>query len=158
MLIEKNFKLNAAPSIVWPYLIDASLQKKWITGLVENRLLDAHQQVGSKFVMRVREGNKIAQYEGEILVFEKHREFSMMFSGGNFKMGTKMFVDYRLSDVDALETNLYYRSKMEIEEPSILFTLCMPLMRAFSIIQIKSFMRKLKIMVEKDQHKVSQHA
>ncbi len=64
--------------------------------------------VGSRFTQQIREGGRVAEYEGEILAYDKPHHIAIRLSGTPFEMR----VDYRFSAIDANRTRLDYAVDM----------------------------------------------
>ncbi len=131
---------------VWPYLVEPEKTPLWMKGVVESRLTsDGPPRAGSTFLMRIREGRKIADYRGEYLVVEPGKRLGLRITGGCFREGMEMRVNYRLSDAGE-RTCVDYECACEAK--GFLMRLLGPLFRAFARMQVKGFFRALKGLVE----------
>jgi hypothetical protein len=136
------------PTDLWPYLEQPLLQKQWMKGLLENTpTSQGPTRVGSTFRMKFKEGGKVSEYEGEITGYEKYRYLGIRMRGGAMQNDTAMLVDYRLADLNG-RTRLDYVCKREGPELGLFLRMLTPVFAFFGKMQLKSFMRKLKSLVE----------
>jgi hypothetical protein len=64
--------------------------------------------VGSRFTQQIREGNRTATYDGEILAHDKPDHLALKLSSAQYTM----HIDYRFHAVDAERTRLDYTVEM----------------------------------------------
>jgi carbon monoxide dehydrogenase subunit G len=148
MRIDYSMELGCTPDQLWPYLEDPQRQKQWMKGLLENTATsEGPQRVGSTFRMRIKEGGKVAEYDGQITGYEKNRYLGIRMWGGALPKEAAMNVDYRLADLNG-RTRLDYVCRMEGAKFGWFMRMLMPLFAFFGKMQLKSFMRKLKSLVE----------
>lgn len=148
MRIDYSMEVSCSPDQLWQYLEQPELQKQWMKGLLENQATsEGPTRVGSTFRMKIKEGGKTADYEGQITGYEKNRHMGLRMWGGGFPKDMVMNVDYRLADLNG-RTRLDYVCKLEGPPPGFLMRLFMPLGACFARMQFKSFMKKLKSLVE----------
>lgn len=148
MHIEYRCEIRCTPRQLWPFLGEAEKQKLWLTTLLEMVPTSPLRQVaGATFDMRVREGRRIASYEGRIDAYEPPRHLGVSFWGGFFPPGMVMRVDYRLADLDG-KTRLEYYAEINTEELRGPIRLAIPVARVFSFFQLRYFMRNLKRLAE----------
>ena len=148
MRIDYSMELSCTPDQVWPYLEDPELQKQWMKGLLENQSTsEGPTRVGSTFRMRIKEGSRTADYEGQVTAYEKQRHLGIRMWGGGLPKDTAIVVDYRLADLNG-RTRLDYVCQLQGPPPGLFMRLMMPLGAMFARMQLKSFMRKLKSLVE----------
>ena len=148
MRIEYREEIRCTPWQVWPYLNEADKQKLWLTTLVE--IVPTSQiprAVGSTFDLRVREGRRIAHYEGRISGYDPPRHLGVSFWGGSFGPGVIMQVDYRLADLET-RTRLEYYAEIDTKSLRGPIKLAIPIARVFTFFQIRYFMRNLKRLAE----------
>jgi hypothetical protein len=131
---------------LWPFLDEPERQKLWLKGLLSNELTSAGPvRAGSTFHMRIKEGRKVGEYDGEITAHEPPRHLGLRFWGGGLK-GLVMQVDYRLSE-EGGRTRLDYAAKFE-GRCGLLLRLLLPLLRLFGKMQLRSFFKTLKRLAE----------
>ena len=95
---------------VWSLIDDSENLKQWMEGLVETTYpdgFDRRRAVGTRFVQRIREGGRVADYAGEIVAYDPPRHLGIMVGNRVFRMQ----VDYRLTPV-AVGTRLDYSALM----------------------------------------------
>jgi uncharacterized protein YndB with AHSA1/START domain len=134
--------------VLWRHIEDPELQKKWMKGLLENRLTSAGGPgVGSTFTMKIQEGRKPADYQGEMTAYEPPRHLGIRFWGGGFPAGMVVKVDYRLSAVEG-GTRLDYACATEGRCLPWWLRLLRPLLAAFCKMQLRGFLKALRKLVE----------
>lgn len=148
MHIEYRAEFRCRPADLWPLLDDPGRQKLWMTTLVEIvPTSPIARAAGSTFDMRVREGRRIAQYEGRINSYEPLRHLGVSFWGGALGPGVVMTVDYRLADLGD-RTRLEYAADIDTDQLPGPFKLAIPLARVFTFFQLRYFMRNLRRLAE----------
>jgi hypothetical protein len=145
---EYSTKIGCPPDDLWLFLDEPELQKQWMKGLVANEISDpGGDRTGATFQMRIREGARLADYEGEILVHDRPTHLAVRFWGGSLKPCMVVRVDYRLTPVgDA--TRLDIVSELVAGEPGPLMRLILPLVKLFNLLQLRGFMKSLKRLAE----------
>jgi len=95
---ERHTMVIAAPiARVWAMIDDAENLKRWMEGLVETTYpdgFDRRRAVGTRFVQRIREGGRVADYAGEIVTYDPPRHLGFVVGNSVFRMQ----VDYRLAE------------------------------------------------------------
>jgi hypothetical protein len=148
MRIDYSVEFSCSPPQLWPYLEDPQLQKQWMKGLEEMSSTSAGPtRAGSTFRMKIKEGGSVAEYQGQVTSYEKHRHLGIRFWGGHMEEGATMLVDYRLADLNG-RTRLDYVCRREGPQFGLFMRMLMPLFMFFNKMQLKGFMRKLKSLVE----------
>jgi len=148
MFIEQSTQIDCKPDQLWPFLEEPELQKKWMKGLVANESTsEGPTRLGSRFRMRIKEGNRISDYDGEITAFNRPKELGVRFWGGNFGPGMAMRANYVLVPHDG-GTRLDYSCQLEAAKLPLWMKLMMPVFKIFSRWQLKSFLKKLKQLAE----------
>jgi hypothetical protein len=133
---------------LWRHISEPELQKKWMKGLLENRpTSDGPPRPGSTFTMKIQEGPKASEYQGEVIAHEAPDHLAIRFWGGCFPADLVMRVDYRLSEAGG-QTRLDYVAQREKGQCPFWMRLLLPLMVVFSKMQLRNFMKKLKGLVE----------
>ena len=70
--------INASPEVVFSYLTDVDLMKRWLPGLVAvEPISDVPFQVGSKSRTTFEENGERVEYEEEILRFQENETLSV---------------------------------------------------------------------------------
>jgi hypothetical protein len=148
MHTEYRAEFRCTPWQLWPFLDDADKQKLWMTTLVDVLPTSPLERaVGTTFDMRVREGRRIAQYEGRIHAYDPPRHLGVSFWGGALGPGVVMQVDYRLADLGS-RTRLEYNAEVNTEQLPGPLKLAIPLARVFTFFQLRYFMRNLRRVAE----------
>jgi uncharacterized protein YndB with AHSA1/START domain len=90
--------ISASPERVFRLLDDPGQMKRWMQGLEETTFTrrDPGNPVGARFRQRLREGDKVAEYDGEILAYEKPAHLVMRIGDEHFSVD----IDYRLTAVE----------------------------------------------------------
>ncbi|MEW6129369.1 MAG: SRPBCC family protein [Acidobacteriota bacterium] len=96
MQFTYNLQINAPIQKVFALVDDEQNLKLWMDGLEETiypESLNRQNPVGTKFKQRIREGRRIAEYDGEVLVYENPTHLAIIIGNQQFTMQ----VDYRFS-------------------------------------------------------------
>lgn len=110
MKIEMSLKINASIDRVFYYLDDDERIKMWMQNLIETKYtndVDKEKPVGTRFKQKLKEGNKIKEYTGEVTGYEKPYYISVRLWVNNVTIQ----VDYRLKQ-EGESTVLNYSSEM----------------------------------------------
>ena len=146
MNITTTTDINSPPATVWTYLDDSEKIKQWMKGVEEDvPTSEGPTGVGSTFRMRIREGRQLADYDGEILVYDVNRHMRVRLVGGCMKEPMKMTVDYVLTPIDGDGTRLDYACTGEVGG---VWRLLAPVMKPIVKLQLRGFMRRLKSLAE----------
>jgi uncharacterized protein YndB with AHSA1/START domain len=141
-------EFNCTPERLWPFLAEPEQQKRWMKGLLENtRTGTGPDGVGSTFRMKIKEGGRVQDYDGETVAFDPPRHLAVRFWGGAFKEGMVVRVDYRLTPGDG-RTRLDYVCEMETGRLGLFLRLLLPLIKLFSKMQLRGFLKTLKRLAE----------
>lgn len=148
MRIEYRMDIRCRAELLWRFLDEADKQKQWLTTLIDIEPTSAvPRTAGSTFDMRVREGRRIAHYEGRINAYDPPRHLGVSFWGGFFPPATMMRVDYRIADLGA-QSRLEYYAEIDLSSVRGPIKLAIPLARVFAFFQLRYFMRTLKRLAE----------
>src|SRR5262245_8948261 len=99
--------------VLWRHIEEPELQKKWMKGLLENRpTSEGPAGPGSTFAMKIQEGGRVSEYQGEVTACDPPRQLGIRFWGGGFPNGMVMKVDYRLRE-EGGQTRLDYAAELE---------------------------------------------
>ncbi|MBI3837126.1 MAG: SRPBCC domain-containing protein [Planctomycetia bacterium] len=148
MHVEFRAECRCTPWELWRFLDETEKQKLWMTTLLEiTTTSQLPRAVGTTFDMRVREGRRIARYEGRINAYDPPRHLGVSFWGGALSRGVVMQVDYRLADLGS-RTRLEYYALIDTEPLSGPIKLAIPIARVFMFFQLRYFMRNLKRLAE----------
>jgi carbon monoxide dehydrogenase subunit G len=148
MPIECTTAIACTPEHLWPFLAEPELQKQWMKGLEDNRpTSDGPRGVGSTFQMHIKEGGRVAVYDGEVTAHDPPRHLGVRFWGGALRPGMAMRADYHLSAVDG-QTRLDYVAAVECKRMGFFMRLLMPLFMLFGRMQLKAFLKTLKRLAE----------
>jgi len=152
MRIEHSMEIACSPEHLWLYLEEPEKQKLWMKGVLSNEPAEAGQtRVGSRSVMKIKEGGKVASYNIEVLHYEPYQHMGIKMWGGSFG-DMEAFVDYTLTDLKG-RTRLDYL--FNAEPKSFLMKLMGTIFKWFSVMQLKSFFKTLKSLAEAPQQQVS---
>src|SRR5436190_11509544 len=87
-----------SPDRLWRFIEEPELQKQWMKGLQDNQQTSAGPTgVGSTFRMTIKEGGKVADYDGTLTAYDPPRHLAVEMTGKNFPGGMVLHVDYRLT-------------------------------------------------------------
>lgn len=148
MRIEYRIEIRCTPKQLWPFLDEPDRQRQWLTTLLD--IVPTSQQpraVGTTFDMRVREGRRIAKYEGRINSYSPPRHLGVSFWGGPFQPGMVMSVDYRIAELP-IGCRVEYYAELNLEDLRGPIKLAIPIARLFSFFQLRYFFRNLKRVAE----------
>jgi uncharacterized protein YndB with AHSA1/START domain len=102
----------AAPAErVWMLIDDQENLKRWMDGLEETTYpdgLDRSRPIGTRFVQRIREGGRVAEYQGVVTAYDRLKHLGIEIGNRAFTMA----VDYRLTPVPE-GTRLDYTATMK---------------------------------------------
>ena len=137
-----------SPETLWAHIAEPEKQKLWMKGLLSNEPTSPGPRgVGSTFRMRIQEGRKAADYDGEVTAYDAPRHMGVVLWGGNFPKGMKVRVEYRLTPEGAT-TRLDYACNAEMPNAGLLMKLMGVIFRLFGKLQLRGFMRALRKQVE----------
>jgi carbon monoxide dehydrogenase subunit G len=122
-------------------------------GLLENEQSEP-RGVGSTFRMRIQEGRKAADYDGEVTAYDPPRHLAVRFGGGALPKGMCMRVDYRLTPLGG-RTRLDYVAEADTARLPWVFKLLMPLAQLFGRLQLRGFLRTLQRLAEEEGRKAA---
>lgn len=97
MAITRTIEIDAPIERVFDLVDKPENLRRWIDGLEETTYLDEPDPaspVGTRFKQRIREGGRVAEYEGEVTAYEKPRHLGVRIGNTRFEMD----VDYRFSE------------------------------------------------------------
>jgi len=147
MRTEYTTTIACPPERLWTFLEEPELQKQWMKGLLANEPTSGHRTVGSTFRLKIQEGRRVAEYDGEVTARDQPRHLGIRFWGGNMPKGMIMRVDYRLAAA-ADGTRLDYLAELESGSFPFMLKLLLPLIQLFSRWQLRRFMQTLKQLAE----------
>jgi carbon monoxide dehydrogenase subunit G len=101
MQVTLTREFACTPERLFSFLEEPEKQKQWMKGLLETQAVGEEQPgiVGSKFRMKIKEGRKVADYDGVITAYDKPKQLAIDMTGPTFPAGAVMHVDYRLADL-----------------------------------------------------------
>lgn len=153
MNINYSTEINAPSNVLWTWLDDSEKIKLWMKGVEDDvPTSDGPRRVGSTFRMKIREGRKVTEYDGTITAYEPCRYLAIDMVGGCMGPMT-MHVDYRLEEVGAGRTRLDYSCRAS-DVPALWRALGL-LFRPMVKMQLKGFMRTLKMRAEEEANAVT---
>ncbi|MGE7023211.1 SRPBCC family protein [Solibacillus cecembensis] len=106
MLITSQIEIQAPIEVVFSYLEDNDKQKEWMTGLEGTEYVtdfDSSNPVGVKFKQKLKEGNRIQEYEGQVTAYTKNNNLSIQMDHPSFLIN----VSYSLKEISAHSSILY---------------------------------------------------
>jgi hypothetical protein len=92
---QNQVHIRAAQDKVFHFLADPEAAKAWVTGLVDivPSSPGSLQTVGGRFKERVKEGSRIAEYDGEILAYDRPRAYAVRMENGQFTLNIRFALD-----------------------------------------------------------------
>jgi uncharacterized protein YndB with AHSA1/START domain len=137
------------PERLWRFIEEPELQKQWMKGLQDNQQTSAGPNgLGSTFRMKIKEGGKVADYDGKVTAYDPPRHLAVEMTGGQLPPGSLLRVDYRLTAQNGA-THLDYVAGMDMTNPLPWWMrLMMPLGKIFMKMQLRGFMKTLKRFAE----------
>jgi carbon monoxide dehydrogenase subunit G len=149
MRVVCHKEINCTPEHLWSFLAEPDQQKRWMKGLLENaRTGPGPDGVGSTFRLKIKEGRRVQEYDGETVAFDPPRHLAVRFWGGAFKEGMVMRVDYRLTPLDG-RTRLDYVAELEAGcRLGLFLRLLLPLIKLFGKMQLRGFLKTLQRLAE----------
>jgi carbon monoxide dehydrogenase subunit G len=148
MRIAVTHLFTCSPETLWAHIEEPEKQKRWMKGLLSNEPTSPGARgVGSTFRMRIKEGRKAADYDGEVTAHDAPRHLEVVMGGGNFPKGMTMRVEYRLT-AQGGQTRLDYVCKAEMPKAGVFMKLMFVVFRLFGRMQLRGFMRALRKQVE----------
>lgn len=111
MQITLSTDINAPIERAFATVDDQDKILEWAEGveaITPGTPWDPDNPVGSRFTQTIREGGRLATYDGEILAYDKPHHIAITLSSAQFTMR----VDYRFSAIDADRTRLDYAVEM----------------------------------------------
>jgi uncharacterized protein YndB with AHSA1/START domain len=109
MVLRHSLEIEAPIGKVFPLVEDPERIKLWMKGLEETVYVTARNRenpVGTRFKQRIREGRRVAEYEGEVTAYEKPTHLAVRIGNEKFAFD----VDYRLTDLGG-RTRLDYTAE-----------------------------------------------
>ena len=149
MRLEHQVDIDCSPDQVWPWIEESEKQKQWMHGVVSNEpTSEPVNEVGSTFLMKIKEGKRVTDYNGTITTFEQPRKLGVKLVGSCGKGSPmEMQVDYALTDLGG-RTRLCYDA--DWETIGFVMKLFTPVMYVMGKIFIKKFFKSLKTLAEKE--------
>lgn len=116
MRVTRTVVVNRSPEELWPHLHEPDEMLRWMPRLVKVIPHDSSSAMGpgARFLMKIQEPRKVADYEGEILTYEPPERLRLKLWGGSFKEAETMFGEYRLEDLGG-RTRLVYDVQKDLE-------------------------------------------
>jgi uncharacterized protein YndB with AHSA1/START domain len=144
MRITYQLDIEAPIGAVFEQIDDDQKLKLWMEGLEETVYpsgRDPQNPLGTRFIQKIREGNRVGEYAGEVIAYEKPKRLAIDIGNRQFTMR----VDYRLSPTPA-GTRLDYSA--ETIKATWLVRLLGKLFSAFTRRLLDRQMKKLKEVAE----------
>ncbi|MEK4426085.1 SRPBCC family protein [Solibacillus sp. FSL K6-1523] len=146
MLITNQIEIQAPIEVVFSYLEDNDKQKEWMTGLEGTEYVtdfDSNNPVGVQFKQKLKEGNRIQVYEGQVTEYTKNNKLSIQMDHPSFLIS----VSYSLKEISAHSSILYITE--EVTPKTISGKILSFLFRGFMKKGLEKQMMALKQCVEK---------
>ncbi len=149
MRLEHSIEIDCSPDQLWPWLTEPDRQMQWMHGVISNEpTSEPVNEVGSTFLMKIKEGKRVTDYNGTITTFEQPRKLGVKLVGSCGKGSPmEMQVDYALTDLGG-RTRLCYDA--DWETIGFVMKLFTPVMYVMGKIFIKKFFKSLKTLAEKE--------
>ncbi|MFJ5770110.1 SRPBCC family protein [Psychrobacillus sp. NPDC093180] len=149
MLITSQTEIQASKEVVFSYLEDNEKQKEWMTGLEGTEYLtefDSNNPVGIKFKQRLREGNRIQEYEGQVTEFNKNNRLIIQMNHPSFLIN----LSYKLQEISPSSSILYITE--ELTAKTVSGKIISIIFRAFMKKGLEKQMKELKQCAEKNNN------
>ena len=142
MKIAFATEMNCSVAHLWSFFGDTEKLELWVSGLEGFRVTSAAPHgAGSTYVMQIREGRRVYEYQGKTLIWEPAQRIKEELWGG--RMNLLMTVEYRFIDLGG-SARLEYEN--EFKAQSVWTALFMPLLilmgRAYCKSEIQSLRRR----------------
>jgi uncharacterized protein YndB with AHSA1/START domain len=101
--------INAPIARAFDVVNDPEQIMQWMEGveaIIPGDPWDPDHPVGSRFTQRIREGGRVAEYQGEVLAYDKPHLLTVTMGNPQFTMT----VTYRFTALDADHTRLDYEA------------------------------------------------
>jgi len=152
MVVNVQLPVAASRERVWSLITEPEQQRKWMTGLVDNRQLhDGPARPGVEFEFDIRERNKTSTYPGEFLVYSPSDKLAIRFWIGKRHGRLAIHVSYLLTPSSA-GTQLDYRCELNTDNAGVmlkwLFWTLGPLMNWGSTRVVRRQLEKMKQLAE----------
>lgn len=148
MRSEFTTSVRCDPEDLWLFLDEPELQKQWMRTLVSNRISgEAGPCQGAGFRMRVREGSRVTEYQGEITCHDRPHHLAVRFWGGSMRPGSAVRVDYRLTP-EGDHTRLHITSQLEAVGLGFGARLLLPLAMLLNRLQMRRDLEELRRLAE----------
>ena len=149
MHLEHNIEIDCSPDQLWPWIEEPDRQKQWMHGVISNEpTSETVNEVGSTFLMKIKEGKRITEYNGTLTTFDRPRKLGVKLVGSCGKgPPMEMQVDYALTDLGG-RTRLDYDADWEMR--GFMMKLFTPLMYVMGKMFIKKFFKNLKTLAENE--------
>lgn len=145
--MKRVLEIGRPPARVFPWIEDPERQKRWMKGLEANEVVGGGPtRVGARTRMLIKEGGRRAEYDGEVTAYEPPRRLAIRMWGGALPKGMELHVDYRLHDLGGGRTRLEYEGWCDVH--GFFMRLFAPLMKLFGGLQLRSFLKRLKLLAE----------
>jgi uncharacterized protein YndB with AHSA1/START domain len=141
LLITSQTEIQAPAEAVFSYLDDNDKQKEWMTGLEGTEYLteyNASNPVGVKFKQRLREGNRVQEYEGQVTEYQKNNRLSIQMDHPSFLIN----ISYNLQETSPNASILYITE--EITPKTVSGRIVSTLFRVFMRKGLEKQMKALK--------------
>lgn len=105
--------INAPIEAVFEVVDSDEHIKKWLDGFIENKYeenFDPENPVGHKFKQKLKEGDEIQEFEGEIISYKRPKEIGIRLKHTSFTVD----VYYRFFLEGTNQTRLDYECKLEM--------------------------------------------
>lgn len=89
MDVSHSTDIGAPAEKVFDLITDDEKKKLWAHGLLETLYPEGRsreQPVGTRFIQKINEGGRVAEYQGEILAFERPHKLAFKMSNKHFDM------------------------------------------------------------------------
>lgn len=149
MQMKHSGEFKCSPEHLWPFLEDPEKLKLWMKDVLEDRASKGGPiGLGSFFSMKFKQGGKTQHYRGEILIYDRPKHLGLKMKGGDFQHETEMFIDFKLQDLGG-RTRLDYMES--VDSAGALSQLMSPVVKLFSMMQLKGFFKTLRTLVEEKE-------
>lgn len=111
MRITRTVHINAPLEQAFAVVDDDQKVMQWAEGVESITYLgdvDRSNPVGARFTQKIREGGRVAEYQGEVVAYDRPHHLAITLGSKQFTMR----VDYRFTSTGPADTRLDYAAEM----------------------------------------------
>ncbi len=146
MHINKTFNINANIKNVYKCLYSNELKPIWMKGLEKIEVVENDPE--QKFVMHIKEGNKVVKYNGKTLEIQENKLIKTYFENEAKSFGGEATYTLKETENNTCELNYTFNGFMKTNSKVGKF-LCDTLGKYFSILILNAQMKRLAKLAKK---------